>query len=283
VSATRKRIGEILVEGGLITEKTLTRALERSRRQKKKLGFTLAEIEVITEEELANALANQYGCKVISDFARFRFSPDLLQLVPAEFAIEHLVFPLKIENSRVAMAMADPTETRLVVNLASNNGLTIIPFIATRRDILAAIGRHYLGKEQLEDNSATTVLVVEDNKLIYTMLKNVLANEGYRVVVAMDGMEAYRMAMKELPQVVITDKEMPKMDGYALLDALRNQHETRNIPVLLLTSHTDGAEEARAFEKGFYDFMPKPVREITLITRVKRALQAYERGWTQGN
>ncbi len=276
----RKKIGEILVSGGLITEKTLARALERSRRQKQKLGSTLAEIEVITEEELAQALANQYGCKVITDFARFRFAAELLRMVPVDIAMEHLIFPLKIEEKRIAMAMADPTETRIVTNIASNNGLAIVPFIATRRDIITAINRHYLGRDMLTENSNTTVLVAEDNKLIYTMLSNVLNNEGYRVVVATDGMEAYKMAMSERPQVIITDKEMPKLDGYGLFDALRNQPELRNVPILLLTSHTDGAEEARAFEKGFYDYMPKPVREITLITRVKRALQAYERGFT---
>jgi len=270
----RRKIGEILVEKGLITATTLQRALARAKRQQKKLGFVLEDIEVITGEELSAALAQQYGYRVVNDFARFKFPADVLRLIPVDVALPNLIFPLKIENGRLAIAMADPTDTRIVTNIATNHGLKVVPYIATRRDIAAAINRHYLGKDS-EISEEKTVLVVEDNKLIYTMLSNILINEGYRVVVAMDGMEAYRLALAEAPQVILTDKEMPKMDGYALLSALKNLPETRLIPIILLTGVADGDEEARAFEKGFFDFMTKPIRQATLITRVKRAFQYY--------
>lgn len=272
----RKKLGEILVAKGLITETTLERALVRAKRQGRKLGFVLEDIEVITGDELATALAEQYGYKVVANFARFKFPPELLRLIPVDLAMEHLFFPLKIENGRLAMALADPTDGRIVANVAANNNLKVVPYIATRRDILVAINRHYLGKESGESGEKT-VMVVEDDRLIYTMLSNILSREGYRVVVAMDGMEAYRMAVTEAPQVILTDKEMPKMDGYALLASLRNLPETRLIPVILVTGTADGNEEARAFEKGFFDFMTKPVREATLVTRVRRAYQYYER------
>ena len=271
----RRKLGEIFIEQGLITEKTLARVLDRSKRLGKKLGIVLEDMELVTGEELAAALASQYGCKVMSDFARFQFPKELFQLIPLDVATQHLLFPLKIENGRLALAMSDPTETKIVGNIAANNNLKVVPFIATRRDIIAAICRHYLGRDS-SDTDQTTVLVVEDNKLISTMVSNVLQREGYRVVVAVDGMEAYRLALAERPQVIITDKELPKMDGYALLNALRNIPETAHIPMLLLTGNATGEEEARAFEKGFFDFMAKPVKEATLITRLKRALQSVE-------
>lgn len=272
----RKKLGEILVERGLITETTLERALVRAKRQQKKLGFVLEEIEVVTGEEVVTALAEQYGYKVVANFARFKFPADLLRIIPVDIAMEHLLFPLKIENGRLALALADPTDGRIVANIAANHDMKVVPFVATRRDIIAAINRHYLGKETGEA-AEKTVMVVEDDKLIWTLLSAMLNREGYRVVVAMDGMEAYRLAMTEAPQVILTDKEMPKMDGYALLAALRNLPETRHIPVILVTGAADGDEEARAFEKGFFDFMTKPVREATLVTRVRRAYQYYER------
>lgn len=271
----RQKLGEIFVEKGLVTPTTLERALLRARRQKKKVGFVLEDIEVITGEELADALAQQYGYRVVSDFARFKFSPDALRLLSVDVALPNLLFPLKVENGRLAIAMADPTDTRIIANIAANHSLKIVPYIATRRDIIAAINRHYLGKTSESSGEERTILVAEDNKLLYTMLSNILTQEGYRVVVAMDGMEAYQTALAEAPQVILTDKEMPKMDGYALLSALKNLPETRLIPVILLTGVADGDEEARAFEKGFFDFMAKPVREATLVTRVKRALQYY--------
>jgi CheY-like chemotaxis protein len=57
--------------------------------------------------------------------------------------------------------------------------------------------------------------------------------------------------------------------------AARHYPETRRIPVLLLTASLNGEEEAEAFKKGFFDFMAKPVRDITFITRIKRAVQAF--------
>lgn len=266
----RKRLGEIFMEKGLITEKTLQRALARSKRLNKKLGIVLEDIEVITGEELAEALASQYGYKTVANFARYSFPAELIRLIPVDVAMQNLLFPLKAEQGKLALAMSDPTENRIVANIAANNGLAIVPFIATRKDIIAAINRHYLGKDPTATREKT-VLIVEDNKVIITMLNNILAKEGYRVVLATDGMEGYRAAVADPPHVIVTDKEIPKLDGYGLFDALKNLPETRHIPIILLTANSDGDEEARAFEKGFFDFLAKPVREATLVTRVKRA------------
>ncbi len=271
----RKRIGEIFIEKGLITEKTLQRALERAKRQKKKIGLTLEEIEVITREELARALAEQFGCKVVSNFARFNFPPELFRIIPEDVALRHILFPLKVDSGRLAVAMADPTNTRIVNSVAEGHGLKVVPFIATRQDILSAINRHYLGKN-IEHLHGMCVMVVEDDLLASSMISDILTKEGYRVIVARDGMEAYKTMLSEAPHVVITDKIMPKLDGYGLLDMLKSLPETRDIPVLLLTGNADSDEEARAFQKGFFDVMKKPVKGATLITRVRRAFQFLE-------
>ncbi|HEY6873106.1 MAG TPA: response regulator [Geobacteraceae bacterium] len=266
----KKRLGEIFVGNGLITETTLQRVLARAKRLNKKLGIVLEDMEIITGKELAEALASQYGCKTVANFVRYTFSSELLRLIPADVAMQNLLFPLKVENGKLALAMSDPTENRIVANIAANNGLTVVPFIATRKDIIAAINRHYLGKEPAASNKKT-VLVVEDDKMICTMLNNILTNAGYRVVLAMDGMEAYRAALADPPHVILTDKEIPKLDGYGLFAALKNLPETKHIPFILLTGASDGDEEERAFEKGFFDFLSKPVKEASLKTRIKRA------------
>ncbi len=272
----RKLLGEILIEKGIITESTLQRTLARAKRLNKRLGTMLEESELITGEELAASLAIQYNCQVVGDFARHPFPPELLKLVPADVAMENMLFPLKIEGDRLALAMADPTNTRIVSNLAKNKGLKVVPFIATRTDITAAICRHYLNKE-LTSSQDKTILVAEEDSLLCTMLGHLLSKEGYRVVTASEGMEAYKMAISENPTVVIIDKGIPKLDGYGFYTALKNLPEKRFIPVILMTSSTDPEEEARAFEKGFFDFLTKPVRDVTLITRIKRAFQHYER------
>jgi CheY-like chemotaxis protein len=272
----RKRLGEIFVENGTLTEKTVQRMLAVSKRLNKRFGILLEELELIDGNELAAALATQYGCRVASNFAGFAFAPELLNLVPVDVAMQNHIFPLKLDNNRLALAMADPTESRIVKNLAANKGLTIVPFIATRTEIYAAICKHYLHKD-VSESGASTVLVVEDDKLIGTMFGDFLAKHGYRVIFAADGIEAYKAVLTEKPHVVLTDLNMPKLDGYGLFDALRCIPELSTIPVILISTPLNPDEEAKAFERGFFDFIAKPVREGTLITRVKRALLFYER------
>jgi CheY-like chemotaxis protein len=274
----RKRLGEIFIEQGLITEKTLERVLERSRILNRKLGTVLEDMGLITGDELANAIARQYGLGLAANFARFSFPPELLKMLPADEALQCLLFPLKLENGKLALAMYDPQETKIVANLAANNDVTVVPYIAPRKDILAAISRHYLGRE-LSTPVAKTILIVEDDNLMYAQLHDVLVKENYRMIRANDGFEGYKMAVSECPHVIITDKEMPKLGGYGLLESLRNLPETSHTPVILLTGASDAVEEARAFEKGFFDFITKPVRSVTLSTRVKRAFQYLEHGY----
>lgn len=272
----KKPIGELFIESGLITELTLQRALARSRRLNKRLGTTLEEIELITGDELAYALANQYGCKVIKDFARYTFARELLELIPVEVAMQHLLFPLKLEGNKLAIAVADPLEAPVATSLAAERGLTVYPFVATRRDIIVAIARHYLGKEPASAREPT-VLVVEESTALQTMMADVLVKEGFKVLVEKDGMEGYKTALADGPHVVVTNRDIPKLNGYALFDALQNIPETRNIPVILVSGSSDAEDEARAFAKGFFDYLAKPVKEVTLVTRVKRAFQAAER------
>jgi CheY-like chemotaxis protein len=271
----KKKLGAILREKDIISEITLDRTLAKAKRQGKRLGALLEETGLVTGEEIADALAIQYGCRVVAGFYNHSFSPDLLRLIPADVALQNMLFPLKIEGTRLALAMSDPTNTKIVSNIAANNGLTIIPFIATRKDIIAAISKHYLGKDFSEQQDKT-LLLAEDDALLATMLGHILSKDGYRIITAPDGMEAYKLAISEAPQVIIADKSIPKLNGYGLFDALKNFPDTRIIPVILIADNSDPEEEARAFEKGFFDFLFKPVKDVTLKTRVKRAFQFYE-------
>jgi CheY-like chemotaxis protein len=272
----RKKLGEIFVENGVITEKTVERMLAVSKRLNKRFGTVLEDLELVTGEELAAALAIQYGCRVASNFSGYSFAPELLATIPVDVAMQNNIFPLKLDNNRLALAMADPTETRVVRNISANHGLSITPFIATRKEIYAAICRNYLQKEVCSC-AAQTVLVVEDDKLIGTMFGDFLSRQGYRVVFASDGLEAYKAVLTEKPQVVLTDLMMPKLDGFGLFDALRTIPEFSSIPVILITGSMRPEDEVKAFDRGFFDFIEKPVKEGTLITRVKRALQFHQR------
>ena len=88
----KKLLGEILREKGIISEKTLDRTLAKAKRQEKRLGAILEETGLVTGEEIADALAVQYGCRVVTGFNNHSFSPELLRLIPADVALaEHAV------------------------------------------------------------------------------------------------------------------------------------------------------------------------------------------------
>lgn len=271
-----KRLGEILVKQGIISAKTRDRVLLRAEILHRRLGKVLEDLGLVTGDELAAALASQHGYKTVNNLDRFAVSPELLELIPIEAAMQHLVFPLKKEGKRLALAMTDPTDLRICNNLAADSGLEIVPFIATKQAIREAISHHYLGKPAAQPTSRT-ILAVDDDLLILSMLTSVLEKDDYRVLTAKDGMQAFRTVIAESPHVIITDLIMPKLDGYGLLNALRNIPETSFIPVILISGQMKTEEEElKAFDRGFFDVLHKPLNQASVRARVKRAFHFYD-------
>jgi CheY-like chemotaxis protein len=273
----RKKLGEIFVEQNLITAKTTERVIAISKHLKKRFGTVLEEMGLITGEELAYALAQQYNCKMISNFTNGSFSPQVLDIIPAEVALQYLLFPLKREGDKLALAMADPTNTKVVGNIAANNNLSIIPFVATSKEINAAICKNYFGMD-ITEPARKSVLIVDDDKLILETVSRML-NKDYLIYTAVDGMEAYKVAVSKKPHVILTDKEMPKLDGYKLLSSLKNLAETKATPTILISSTTSIEEELKALEAGFFDFIRKPINPPILLARVKRAFDFFEKNY----
>lgn len=267
-----KHLGDILVEAEIISKKTLERALDRQKEGKQRLGVVLEEMGVITEEELVDALGTQFNFKTVKNFVDHSFSQDLLDLLPSDFAMKKLVFPLKQKDLMLAVAMTDPFDTETMEMLARITGMQVIPVIATRREILDAISRHYL-KSPVQAERADTILVVEDSAPVATLIQITLAKAGYPVLMASDGLEGLKLAISERPRLIITDSVMPRMDGFGLLRALKANPMTSGIPVIMLTSKASSDEEQKAFEFGFIDFIPKPVQPVRVVSRVKRVLE----------
>jgi PleD family two-component response regulator len=274
--SSAKKLGEILVEQGILSPLTRDRVLSRAQVLKRRFGRVLEDLELVTGEELAAALAVQHGCRTVANLARLRVAPELLKMIPLEAAMQHLIFPLKREGGRLAVAMADPTVTQVVAHLAADSGLQVVPFVTTKLEIREAISHHYLGKPAAR-SAERTVLVVDDDQLIRAMLSDTLHKEGYRVLTARDGMEAFKTVIAVSPHVVVADLEMPKLDGYSLLGALKNIPETSFIPVIMITGKAKTEEEEiRAFERGFFDVIMKPFTQASVRARVKRAFHFYD-------
>jgi len=124
------------------------------------------------------------------------------------------------------------------------------------------------------------VLVVEDSSTIASVVKYFLELEGFDVAVAKDGNSGLEAARRDQPQVIVTDYNMPGMDGMDMVKALRAEATTRGIAVLMLTSEDNVEKEARALEAGVDDYILKPVEPRRLAARVRSVLARSQRGNT---
>jgi type IV pilus assembly protein PilB len=121
------------------------------------------------------------------------------------------------------------------------------------------------------------VLVVEDSPTIASVVKYFLELEGFEVLVAKDGSLGLESAKRNQPHVIVTDYNMPGMDGMAMVKALRAEAGTRDIAVLMLTSEDSVEKEAQALEAGVDDYILKPVEPRRLAARVRSVLARSQR------
>ena len=118
------------------------------------------------------------------------------------------------------------------------------------------------------------VLVVEDDPTVLTLLEMTLTRTGYEVIRAKDGEEGLRMAKgnPRVPDLVLADIMMPKMDGYEMRTALLAEGATRAIPFIYLTAKTARVDKAKAFALGSYRYLTKPFTQGTVLEAIRTAL-----------
>jgi two-component system, cell cycle response regulator len=117
------------------------------------------------------------------------------------------------------------------------------------------------------------IVVAEDSALLRRMLGDVLHAQGWAVLEAGDGETALAMAREHEPDVLLMAREMQGLDGLAVLDAVRRDPRTADMPVVFVTGHTDAQALADALERGAHDYVRKPVDPVELVARVRTALR----------
>ena len=123
------------------------------------------------------------------------------------------------------------------------------------------------------------VLVADDSAVVRRLVMTRLVADGHEVLEATDGVEAVERALAELPDLLVLDRVMPRMDGLEVCDRLRADERTRDVGILLLTDH--GGEQAmiEGIERGADEFMAKPFspRELSVRVRLVGARRATSR------
>ncbi|MCW2621303.1 MAG: Type fimbrial assembly, ATPase PilB, partial [Frankiales bacterium] len=147
-----KQLGEILLEGGLLTRDQLTTAVDEQQRLGRSLGRVLVEQGVLTEGQLVASLAQQIGMKFV-DLSDYAVDGSAVTRVSDAVCRRHTAIPIGYEDGKLVVAMADPANVFAVDDIRSMTGLEVKPVVATKPDVLAAINRYHRGEAELDDLS----------------------------------------------------------------------------------------------------------------------------------
>jgi len=118
-----------------------------------------------------------------------------------------------------------------------------------------------------------TILLIEDNPEVLENTAELLKLEGFQVDTAIDGQEGVEIACRVIPDLIISDIMMPKMDGYEVLKELSTNPDTSTIPFIFLTAKTAKAERKMGLELGADDYLTKPYRGSQLVKTIGSCLR----------
>jgi two-component system chemotaxis response regulator CheY len=114
------------------------------------------------------------------------------------------------------------------------------------------------------------VLTVDDSRTMRDMLKMALDGAGFRVVQAVDGLHGLEVLQSHAPDVIITDINMPNLDGFGFIEAVRGDAQRRATPILVLTTESDAEKKQRARDAGASGWIVKPFDPVKLVDAVRR-------------
>jgi type IV pilus assembly protein PilB len=143
-----RRLGDLLLENGLISEEQLSYVLQLQKKTGKKLGEILIDEGIIQEKQIIEVLEFQLGIPHM-DMEKYYIDPEIPKLISESLARRHMLIPVKKEHGRLVVAMQDPLNIFAVDDVQIATGMEISPVISTRNDILNAIDQYY-GKQRAE-------------------------------------------------------------------------------------------------------------------------------------
>jgi len=126
-------------------------------------------------------------------------------------------------------------------------------------------------------SSGPTILVVDDEDDLLSLLEYNLDQEGFEVVLARDGVEAIEQARAHEPALIILDVMMPRMDGIEVCEKLRTDAHLRTIPIMMLTARTEEEDKVEGLDVGADIYLGKPVSVSVIVSQAKALLRSARR------
>src|SRR5690606_6803592 len=124
---------------------------------------------------------------------------------------------------------------------------------------------------------AASVLVVDDSITVRRVTQRLLERNGMKVTTAKDGVDALSVLQEHVPDIILLDIEMPRMDGYELATQVRADERLAHIPIVMITSRVGEKHRARAIELGVNDYLGKPYQEHQLLDAIEPLVEGRRR------
>ena len=122
------------------------------------------------------------------------------------------------------------------------------------------------------------IYCVEDERNIRELLVYTLETTGFEAIGIQEGKELFRCLEKELPDLILLDIMLPGQDGYSILEKLKKEPKTRDIPVIMVTAKEAEYDKVRGLDSGADDYITKPFGMMEFISRVKAVLRRHSSG-----
>lgn len=117
------------------------------------------------------------------------------------------------------------------------------------------------------------ILVIDDEQAINELIKINLELAGYKVIQALDGTKGFALAKQEMPNLIVLDVMMPEVDGFTVAQRIRQNQETKNIPIIMLTALSQLNDKVKGFDLGVDDYLTKPFEMDELKVRIRALLK----------
>ena len=116
------------------------------------------------------------------------------------------------------------------------------------------------------------ILLVDDSHTVLLMERMILSKYPFELITASNGEEAIEKACAEVPDLILMDVIMPKMNGFEAVAAIRQREATRRTPVIMVTTRGEADNVEKGFESGCSEYVTKPINSLELLTKVRSCL-----------
>lgn len=190
---------------------------------------------------------------------------------PCALMVDELIKPEEIVIKPLGSLLNNVPE---IIGATTLGNGTIVPVLDLIYLFKKKPAKNQKPKAAAATKAEVTVLVVDDSPSVRQMNSNLIRNLGWQPILAKDGIEALEVlhTFHEKPDIILTDVEMPRMDGYELLASLRRHETLSNIPVIMITSRSGDKHRRKAFDLGVSEYLSKPFEESVLINKMKEFL-----------